>query len=98
VPVVRVNLARPRYIELRGGGSMSGQAQKRLKQYLVDVSLVSIAEYTAKTKGSDFTEEWGELYFNRMIRFMGIKRYEAQLNKVLESTTGEEEKDVLAGA
>jgi hypothetical protein len=50
VPVVRVNLISPRYLELRGTGSMSGQAQKRLKQFLVDVSLISIAEYYADTK------------------------------------------------
>lgn len=50
VPVVRVNLVAPRYVELRGVGSMSGQAQQRLKQYLVDVSLVSIAEYHSKER------------------------------------------------
>jgi hypothetical protein len=85
VPVVRVNLASPRYIELRGAGSMSGQAQRRLKQYLVDVSLVAIAEYNADTKGTAFSIELGELYYNRMLRFVGIKQYEAQLTKVLES-------------
>lgn len=98
VPVVRINLASPRYIELRGTGSMSGQAQKRLKQYLVDFSLVAIAEYTAKTRGTDFSEELGDLYFNRMIRCVGIKQYEAQLQKVLESTTGPAEEKSLATA
>lgn len=88
MPVVSVNLRSPRYIELRGTSSMSGQAQKRLKQYLVDVALVAIADYSAKTKGSDFAEELGELYFNRMLRCVGIKQYEAQLKKVLDSTTG----------
>jgi len=95
VPVVRVNLASPRYIELRGTGSMSGQAQKRLKQYLVDFSLMAIAEYTAKTRGTDFSEEIGDLYFNRMLRCVGIKVYEAQLQKVLESTTGPAEEKAL---
>jgi len=98
VPVVRVNLASPRYIELRGTGSMSGQAQRRLKQYLVDFSLVAIAEYTAKTRGTDFSEELGELYFNRMLRCVGIRQYEAQLQKVLESTTGPAEEKALATA
>jgi len=88
IPVVRVNMASPRYIELRGTGSMSGQAQKRLKQYLVDVSLVSIAEYNSETKGTAFSQELGELYYNRMLRFVGIKQYEIQLSKVIESTTG----------
>ncbi len=96
VPIVRVNLASPRYIELRGVGSMSGQAQKRLKQYLVDVALVAIAEFNAKTGGSDFTEELGELYFNRMLRTVGIKQYNAQLEKVLESTSGAAEQRLLS--
>jgi len=95
VPMVRVNLASPRYIELRGIGSMSGQAQKRLKQYLVDVSLVAIAEYNAKTRGTDFSEELGELYFNRMLRAIGIKNYESQLTKLLASTDGTAEEAVL---
>jgi hypothetical protein len=98
VPVVRVNLASPRYIELRGTGSMSGQAQRRLKQYLVDVSLTGIAEYNSKTRGSDFSEELGDLYFNRMLRCTGIKQYEAQLAKVLESTTAAAEEKALATA
>lgn len=96
VPVVRVNLASPRYIELRGTGSMSGQAQKRLKQYLVDISLVAIAEYNCKTRGTDFSEEFGDLYFNRMLRCIGIKQYEAQLAKLLESTTVADEEKALA--
>jgi hypothetical protein len=95
VPVVRINLTSPRYIELRGTGSMSAQAQKRLKQYLVDVSLVGIAEYYAKTRGTDFSEEWGELYFNRMLRAVGIKTYESQLTKVLAITNGSAEESVL---
>ena len=98
VPVVRINLASPRYIELRGTGSMSGQAQRRLKQYLVDFSLVAIADYTAKTRGTDFSEEMGELYFNRMLRCVGIRVYEAQLQKILESTTGPAEEKALATA
>jgi hypothetical protein len=98
VPVVRANLASPRYIELRGTGSVSGQAQTRLKQYLVDVSLTGIAEYNSKTRGSDFLEELGDLYFNRMLRCTGVKRYEAQLAKVLVSTTGAAEEKALATA
>jgi uncharacterized protein (DUF2164 family) len=98
VPVVRVNLASPRYIELRGTGSMSGQAQKRLKQYLVDVALVAIAEYNAETKGTAFSHELGELYYNRMLRCVGIKQYENQLSKVLEATTTASEEAVLASA
>ncbi len=96
VPIVRVNLASPRYIELRGVGSMSGQAQKRLKQYLVDVALVAIAEFNAKTGGSDFTEELGELYFNRMLRTVGIKQYNAQLERILSSTSGAAEQQLLS--
>jgi hypothetical protein len=95
VPVVRINLTSPRYIELRGAGSMSGQAQKRLKQYLVDVSLVGIAEYHAKTRGTDFSEELGDLYFNRMLRSVGIKTYESQLTKVLADTNGLAEEAAL---
>jgi histidine kinase/DNA gyrase B/HSP90-like ATPase len=98
VPVVRVNLASPRYIELRGTGSMSGQAQKRLKQYLVDVALVAIAEYNAETQGTAFSHELGELYYNRMLRCVGIKQYENQLSKVLEATTTASEEAVLASA
>ncbi len=56
VPVIRVNLVSLKDIELRGTGSMSGQAQKRLKQFLVDVSLVAIAEYYAETRGTAFSE------------------------------------------
>jgi len=96
VPVVRVNLVGPRYVELRGTGSMSGQAQRRLKQYLVDVSLVAIAENSAKARGSDFAEELGELYFNRMLRFTGIKEYESQVNKILAETSGQEDQIALA--
>jgi len=96
VPVVRINLASPRYIELRGSGGMSGQAQRRLKQYLVDVSLVAIAEYNAETKGTGFSLELGELYYNRMLRFVGIKQYEAQLSKVLEATNGATDQAMLA--
>jgi hypothetical protein len=97
VPVVRVNLVSPRYVELRGGtGSMSGVAQKRLKQYLVDVSLVAIAENGAKARGSDFSEELGELYFNRMLRYTGIKEYEAQVAGLLKETSGREDQAALA--
>ena len=96
VPVVHVNLAGPRYVELRGLGSMSGQAQKRLKQYLVDVCLVAIAEYYAETKDSSFSQELGELYYSRMLRSVGIKQYEVQLNKLLQGTTGAAEEAQLA--
>lgn len=97
VPVVRVNLVSPRYVELRGGtGSMSGVAQKRLKQYLVDVSLVAIAENGAKARGSDFSEELGELYFNRMLRYTGIKEYEAQVAGLLKETSRREDQAALA--
>ena len=98
LPVVRVNLAGPRYIELRGPGSMSGQAQKRLKQYLVDVSLIAIAEYNADTKGTAFSQELGELYYSRMLRGVGIKQYEAQLAKLLEETSAALEESVLSTA
>jgi hypothetical protein len=96
VPAVHVNLAGPRYVELRGLGSMSGQAQKRLKQYLVDVCLVAIAEYYAETKDTSFSQELGELYYNRMLRSVGIKQYEAQLSKLLQGTTGPAEEARLA--
>ena len=98
VPVVRVNVAGPRYVELRGAGSMSGQAQKRLKQYLVDMSLVAIAEYHTKIRGTDFAEELGELYFNRMLRFTGIKEYELQVTKILDATARGEEVSALVAA
>jgi hypothetical protein len=98
LPIVRVNLKSPRYIELRGIGLMSGVAQKKLKQYLVDVSLASIAEFYSKTKGTDFVEEWGELYFNRMLRLEGIKEYQSQLEKVLGSTTAKAEEKALRSA
>jgi hypothetical protein len=98
LPVVRVNLASPRYIELRGAGPMSGQAQKRLKQYLVDVALVAIAEYNADTKGTAFSVELGELYYSRMLRFVGIKQYENQLTKLLEASTSSSEEAMLTTA
>lgn len=98
-PIVTVNLASPRYIELRGAGPMSGPAQQRLKQYLVDVSLVAIAEYNARTRGTDFAEEWGDLYFNRMLRLTGIKKYQSQLSKMLQETTAAaEQKHLLAAS
>lgn len=97
-PVVRVNLLSPRYIELRGAGSMTGQAQKRLKQYLVDVSLVSIANFYSEAQKSDFVEEWGKLYFNRMLRCSGIKEYEAQVAKTLHVTTPEKDQKALVAA
>jgi len=75
---------------------MSGQAQRRLKQYLVDACLVAIAEYNSDTKGSAFSAELGELYYNRMLRFVGIKQYEAQLGKVLESGSAAEQSLVAA--
>jgi hypothetical protein len=96
VPVVHVNLAGPRYIELRGWGSMSGQAQKRLKQYLVDVCLAAIAEYYSETKQTSFSQELGELYYSRMLRSVGIKQYELQVNKLLQDTTGASEEAQLA--
>lgn len=98
VPAVRINLVGPRYVELRGPGSMSGQAQKRLKQYLVDVSLVAIAEYNSKARGTDLSEELGELYFNRMLRFTGIKEYDQQVAKILEATTPAKEQSALAAS
>jgi hypothetical protein len=98
VPVVTVNLASPRYIELRGTGPMSGPSQQRLKQYLVDVSLVAIAEYNSRTRGTDFAEEWGNLYFNRMLRLTGIKKYQSQLSKMLEETSAAAEQKKLVAA
>jgi hypothetical protein len=98
VPVVRVNLVAPRYVELRGVGSMSGQAQQRLKQYLVDVSLVSIAEYHSKANGSDFSQELGELYFNRMLRFTGIRKYETQVSKIMKEATPQDDQALLEKA
>jgi hypothetical protein len=98
VPVVRVNLSSPRYIELRGTGSMSGQAQQRLKQYLIDIALVAIGEYNARTRGTDFSEEWGELYFNRMLRLTGIKKYQSQLSKLLETSSPSAEQKTLLEA
>ena len=94
-PTVGVNITSPRYIELRGLGDLSQQAQRRLKQYLVDVSLVAIADYNARARGTDFTEEWGTLYFNRMLRAVGIKTYETQLKKVLSESSPRKEAEAL---
>ncbi len=77
---------------------MSGQAQRRLKQYLVDVALVAIAEYDGDTKGTAFSQELGELYYNRMLRFVAIKQYEGQLAKLLEETNAAAEESALATA
>jgi hypothetical protein len=98
VPVVRVNLASPRFIELRGAGGMSGQAQRRLKQYLVDACLVAIAEYNSENNGTAFSVELGELYYNRMLRFVGIKQYEVQLGKLLEDSSPASEQAVLVSS
>jgi hypothetical protein len=98
IPVVRVNMASPRYIELRGAGTTSGQEKKRLKQYLVDVALVSIAEYHSETKGTAFSQELGELYYNRMLRFVGIKQYEIQLKKVIESSNAGGDQAIVTNA
>ena len=98
VPVVRINLVAPRYVELRGSGSMSAQAQRRLKQYLVDISLIAIADYHAKANGSDVSEELGTLYFNRMLRFSGIKQYDSQVAKILKETTPQKEQALLQSA
>lgn len=89
LPIVRVNFLSPRFVELRGTDkNLSSQAQRRLKQYLIDVSLVAIAEHHARTRGTDFTEEWGELYFNRMLRFQGgIKQYQAVCAKLATDST-----------
>jgi Histidine kinase-, DNA gyrase B-, and HSP90-like ATPase len=97
-PVVRVNLLSPRYIELRGLGSMSGQAQRRLKQYLVDVSLVSIANFYSEALKTDFVEEWGRFYFNRMLRCWGVKEYEAQVAKLLQATSAEKDEKALVAS
>ena len=61
----------------------------------MDVSLVAIAEYNAETKGTTFSVELGELYYSRMLRFVGIKQYEAQLTKLLEGTTTDREQALL---
>lgn len=95
-PVVRINTAGPRYVELRGSGSMSGQAQRRLKQYLIDMSLVAIAKYYADAKGTDFSEELGVLYYNRMLRSTGIKAYEAQVRKIQEGFKPVEQSALVA--
>lgn len=39
--------------------------------------------------------ELGELYYNRMLRFVGIKQYEAQLSKVLEVSSASAEQEML---
>lgn len=98
IPVVQINVVSPRYVELRGPGSMSGQAQKRLKQYLVDVSLMAIAEYNSRVRDSSFSEELGELYFNRMLRFTGIKEYDSQVAKIIEATAKGTEQAALAAS
>ena len=98
VPIVRVNLVAPRYVELRGTGSMSAQAQRRLKQYLVDIALIAIAEYHAKANGSDVSEELGTLYFNRMLRFTGVRQYDSQVAKILKETTPQKEQALLESA
>ena len=62
----------------------------------MDVSLGAIAEFTAEIKQSSFSEELGELYYNRMLRFVGIKQFETQVSKVLE-TVGSQEQALSAG-
>jgi hypothetical protein len=62
----------------------------------VDASLVAIAEYNAQTKGSAFSVELGDLYYNRMLRLDGIKQYQMQLNKVLEISSASAEQEMLA--
>lgn len=88
LPVVDVNIQCPRFVELRGLGSLSGQAQRRLKQYLVDVALGAIASFNANASKLDFMTELGELYFNRMLRCTGIRQYENQLSKMLGDAGG----------
>ena len=77
---------------------MSGQAQKRLKQFLVDVSLVAIAEFNAETKNSAFSQELGELYYSRMLRAVGIRQYESQVSKLLGTTEASTEEATLTSA
>jgi hypothetical protein len=50
----------------------------------------------AKARGSDSSEELGELYFNRMLRYTGIKEYEAQVAGILKETSGREDQAALA--
>ncbi|HXU19847.1 MAG TPA: hypothetical protein VN788_04620 [Verrucomicrobiae bacterium] len=57
--------------------------------------LVAIAEYNSETKGTAFSIELGELYYNRMLRFVGIKQCEAQLSKVLDSNNAANDQAVL---
>jgi hypothetical protein len=44
---------------------------------------LAIAEYQARANGRDIGEEIGELYYNRMLRLIGIKAYDAQVAKLL---------------
>lgn len=94
-PVVDVNITCPRYIELRGDGSVSRQGQVRLVQYLIDVSLFAIADNNARVKKSDLAEELGDLYYKRMIRTVGIKRFKSQRDKILKETDANQEAAAL---
>jgi hypothetical protein len=69
-----------------------------LKQYLVDIALIAIAEYHAKANGSDVSEELGTLYFNRMLRFTGVKTYDSQVAKILKETTPQKDQALLESA
>jgi hypothetical protein len=72
---------------------MSSQAQRRLKQYLVDISLITIADYRARAEDRDFVEELGSLYFNRMRRSVGgIKEYEKNRDALLKAGSGSQTK------
>ena len=91
LPVVTVNIANPRFVELRGGVAMSGQSERRLGQYFVDVCLFAIAEHFARERASEVGTELGTLYYNRMMRRSGgVKEYERTLGKIRKSSEGSE--------
>jgi hypothetical protein len=51
-----------------------------------------------KERRIGFSAELGELYYSRMLRFVGIKQYESQLTKLLEATTTGSEEAMLTTA
>jgi pyruvate kinase len=75
---------------------MSGQAQQRLSQYMIEVALMAIADHNAKRKGTDVVEELGSLYYNRMLK-SGLKRYQSAVANLLkEGSTDQQTELALA--
>jgi len=64
---------------------------------MVDVAQFSVAEFTSKSNGSDLSEELGSLYYGRMLRSVGVKRYRAEKEEILKVTSALAEQNAIAG-